>query len=261
MIIILFIFFIGLIIFKLYDKRFTNVYPLNLLFGQKGAGKSTLMAKLMLKYQSKGWTIYTDLEGVIIPGVRLIDIRDLSKFSPDPKSAIFLDEIGLSQNNRDFKYFDKGLREFYAKQRHFQCVVWCNSQSFDCDKFIRNRTENLYFVQKLAGCISLARPIVEKQKPNDMSSPTNDNPVLQYYKWGKLIDWKVTFLPRYIHLFDSFSVPDRADLPYTSIAGEPIQGRRAARLFLRNLNRDARKNRQQLRLIQRENRRAERIKK
>ena len=231
--------FCALLGFRLYSRKWSSNYQLYFLFGLKGAGKTSLMAKKMLRYMAAGYTIYTDIEGVQIPGVRLINVRDLSTYKPVPKCAIFLDEIGLSQNNRDFKNFDAGLREFYAKSRHFQAVIWANSQSFDADKWIRNRTDRFFFCQKIAGCISLARPIVQVAKPNDMTSPNCDSPVLQYYKWGKFSQWQLTWLPKYARLFDSFSVPDREEIAYTATPGDPLQGRKAAKRFLRHLNRQA----------------------
>lgn len=241
MIYIIIFFFIVIFAIKLYGKKFNSEYTLNLLFGQKGSGKTTLCAKLILHYQAKGYTCYTDIEGINIPGVRIFNIRDLAKYKPVENSAIFLDEIGLTQNNRDFKSFDAGLREFYAKQRHFRCVVWANSQSVDCDKFIRLRCNNLFYCQKIFGFLSLARPIVQVMQPNDMSSPNTDSPLIQYYKWGKIPGWKFTLIPRYCHLFNSFAVPDLPEVPYEGIPGKPISSKKEARILLKTLNKKGKK--------------------
>lgn len=227
--------------FKIYDKKWRSNYILRYYFGLKGSGKTSLMAKDMFFFKSKGWIVYTDIEGCTIPGVRQINLKDLAKYNPVQHSAIFLDEVGLSMNNREFKSFDAGLREFYALHRHLKCVVTVASQSFDADAFVRRRCDGFWFIQKIAGCLSLARPVVQKAKPNDMSSPASDSPVLTYYKWGSLSSWRLTFLPRYARLFDSFCAPDREELPYEMIPGDEWSDKKAAKAWLRHLNRQARK--------------------
>lgn len=240
MIYVLLIFACGIIYITRYNIKFNNPYKLICLFGKKGSGKTTTEAKYMLRYASKGYRIYTDIDGVKLPGVTIFKLSDLKDHLPAPKSCILLDEVGLSMSNRDFKSFDKGLREFFKLQRHAKCVVIINSQGFDMDKSVRLLVDEFYFIQRV-GPFSLARPITQVQKPNDMSSPTNDSPVLETYKWGLLTSWKLTWIPRYANMFDSFSLPDRPMLGGPIVPGQVIQDKKSAKKWLRALNRTARK--------------------
>lgn len=88
----------------------------------------------MMKYLKKGWTVYTDIDNCNLPGVRIMNAMDLSDFAPAENSAIFLDEAGILFDNRNFKNFNSGLRDFFKLQRKYKCRVFLNSQSFDIDK-------------------------------------------------------------------------------------------------------------------------------
>ena len=123
--------FVLIISFSIYSSKFNNPFKLIFIFGKKGSGKSTLMVKYMVKYLKRGWSVYTDMVGVNINGVRYFKTNDLSTFKPVEKSAIFLDEVGLSMDNRNFKSFPEGLRDFFALQRKYKCRVYVNSQSYD----------------------------------------------------------------------------------------------------------------------------------
>lgn len=217
MLYVIFGIFIFLFIFNKVNSIFSSDYRLTMIMGQKGSGKTSLMIKYMLQYNKKGWSIYTDLIGVNIPGVRIINIKDLTKFTPPHRSAVFLDEVGLSLDNRDYKNFGSGLRDWFALQRHYKCRVFQNSQVFDCDKKVRDRTDEFLFVQKIMGPVSLIRPIVKRVTPNDMSNPDCDTPVSQVYKWGSLFSWKLLWLPKYAKYFDSFVTPPRDEIPYQEV--------------------------------------------
>lgn len=223
-----------------YNHKYENPYKLICLFGKKGSGKTTTESKYMLHYASRGYRIYTDIDGCKLPGVTLFKLSDLKDHLPAPKSCILLDEVGLSMSNRDFKSFDKGLREFFKLQRHAKAVVIINSQGFDMDKSVRLLVDKFYFIQRV-GPISLARPIKQVQKPNDMSSPTNDSPVLETYKWGFITDWKFTWIPRYARMFDSFALPARPQIGGDIVPGKAPADKKSAKKWLHDLNRAARK--------------------
>lgn len=237
-ILILFIsFFVAL---GVYNRKWNSPYKLICLFGKKGSGKTTTEAKYMLHYASKGYQIYTDIDGVQLPGVHIMRLSDLKDHWPSPHSCILLDEVGLTMSNRDFKSFDKGLREFFKLQRHAKCVVIVNSQGFDMDKSVRLLVDVFYFVQRV-GPLCLRRPIKQVQKPNDMTSPTNDSPIIETYKWGMIWDWKFTWIPKYAHMFSSFALPDRPWIEAPAIPGDMPASPKSARAWLRSLNRQARK--------------------
>ena len=211
---------------SLYSKKYNSPYTWTAIFGKKGSGKSTLMIKMMLKDIKKGWTIYTDLQGVNIPGVRVFNLKDLEFCSPPPHSAVYLDEIGLTLDNRNYKNLSEGMRDWLALLRHYKCKVVCNSQSFDYEKKARDRTDLFLYQVKIAGCIGISRPVVLKVKPNDMSNTSSDAPIVAYYKWGSLFAWKITWIPRYAKWFNSFLAPDRKDVSWKEIPGDLQQLKR-----------------------------------
>ena len=159
------IFFLFLFIGTIYAVlayRFRNPFKLYYIFGKKGSGKSLYMVKFMLKYLRKGWTVYTDITDVNIPGVRLINAKDLDTFRPEENSVIFLDEVGITFDNRKFKTFTDGMRDFFKFQRKYKCIVYMNSQSFDVDKKIRDLIDRFYLATSLGNVISVYRPINRK---------------------------------------------------------------------------------------------------
>lgn len=219
---------------SLYSKRWNNPFTLTFIFGRKGSGKSTLMTKMMLRDIRHGWTVYTDMDGIKIPGVRLFKLSELSLSAPPPKSSVYLDEVGLSMDNRNFKNFTEGLRDFYALQRHYKIKVVVNSQAFDVDKKVRDRTDHFLYQTKIAGTIGITRPIVQVLKPNDLSSPNNDSPIIPSYKWGSLLQWHITWIPKYAKYFDSFSIVPRPETKYSVIPGDPIFPRKRKRMLSAN---------------------------
>lgn len=43
---------------------YRNPYKLYMVFGKKGSGKTTLMTKLAIQYQKKGWNVYWNVAKV-----------------------------------------------------------------------------------------------------------------------------------------------------------------------------------------------------
>lgn len=192
-------------------------YPTRYIFGLKGSGKTTFFVRLMLKDLKNGFTVYTNIHDINIPGVRVFDVSDLGKFVPVPHSSVYIDEAALSYNNRDFKKFSSDMLEFICLVRHYKCKLTLNSQAFDVDVKIRDRVDQFFFVRRL-GCYALVRPIVRRFSANDKTSE-NDSPVLPRYEFGGLLGWRVLFIPRYWKFFDSFSVSEKPDLKYNEVVG------------------------------------------
>lgn len=233
MIYIIIFIFVFLVSVSLYFRKFNSPYLLTFIFGKKGAGKSSYMVKQMIKYKKAGWSIYTDLKGVNIDGVKVFDIHDLEFCSPPPRSAVFLDEVGLSMDNREYKSFSNGLRDWYALQRHYKCRVFVNSQAFDVDKKVRDRVDEFVFLNKIFGCVTLVRPIIQSVKPNDMTQPNCDSPVSSKYRWGSIFSWRFVWLPKYAKCFDSFIAPERKDVRFNEVVSSSLSDRRK---LLRHLN-------------------------
>lgn len=201
--------------FNIYAKRYRNPYKLVFIFGKKGSGKSCYLVNQLIRYQKKGFTCYTDML-VNIPGVRIITAEDLKKFRPVENSALFLDEVGLTWDNRNFKNFDKGLTEFFKLQRHFKCVVFMNSQSFDVDKKIRDVTDSMVLQSNIANVISVSRPIIRRVALVEATAE-GDSRIADNLQFDKLWHWRFYWMPKYFKYFDSHSIPEREYIPFNEV--------------------------------------------
>lgn len=219
---------VGLVI---YSSKFNNPFKLIFIFGKKGSGKSTLMVKYMVKYLKKGWLVYTDMVGVNINGVRFFNTDDLAKFVPEENSALFLDEVGLSMDNRNFKSFPAGMRDFFALQRKYKVRVYVNSQSYDVDKKVRDRVDSMILQTNIGNIIGISRPIKRKITLTEATSQ-GESRIADQLQFGHFWDWKWTWLPRYFKYFTSFNAPHREPLPYTP--GDGLTVKQQKRLIYRS---------------------------
>lgn len=225
------IFFVSILFFSLISRKYKNNFKLFFIFGKKGAGKSCLMIKKLLEYKKRGWICYTDMP-VLIPGVRIINADDLKSTWPDENSALFLDEVGLTWDNRGFKTFDKGFTEFFKLQRKAKCVVYMNSQSFDIDKKIRDVTDGMILQTNIGNVISVSRPILRKVKLVEASADSESR-IADDLQFDKLWHWKFYWMPKYFKYFKSFDKPYRPPLPYRETETEVVENRRSGRLYFR----------------------------
>lgn len=215
---IIFSFFVA---FIFYTKRYINPYKLIFIFGKKGAGKSCYMVSEMIKHMKRGWTIYTDMEDINIPGVRIIKSLDLAKFTPDTDSCIFMDEVGIAFDNRNFKSFPEGLRDFFKFQRKYRVKVYMNSQAFDVDKKIRDVTDSMILQTSILNCISISKPIIRTIKLTEPTSEAESR-IADQLKFDRIWHWKFYWMPRYFKYFDSFAAPARDAIPYREVKNEKI---------------------------------------
>lgn len=218
-------FFALLIGFSLYSRRWANPYKLIFIFGKKGAGKSCLMVREMLRHMKRGWNIYTDMSDIAISGVRIINGSELAAFVPEANSCIFLDEVGVSFDNRSFKSFPPGLRDFFKFQRKYKCKVYMNSQAFDVDKKIRDVTDSMILQTSIANCISVSRPIKRKITLTEPSADSESR-IADKLEFCKLWNWKFYWMPKYHKYFDSFAAPAREPIKFTEVTAELLELRR-----------------------------------
>lgn len=207
----------GFVGFTLYSRRFVNPYRLIFIFGKKGSGKSTLMVSQMLKDLKHGWNVYTDMQDCVVPGVRIIkSSADLSKFVPEANSALYLDEVGISFDNRSYKSFDSGLRDFFKLQRKYKCKVVMNSQSFDVDKKIRDVTDSMILQTSIGNVITLSRPIRRSVALVEATAQA-DSRIADNLKFESIFRWRVLWMPKYFKYFESFNAPERPAIPFREI--------------------------------------------
>lgn len=199
--------------------KYRNPYRCTFVFGKKGAGKSCYMVRQMHKYLRRGWNVYTDMADVKIPGVRLITVSDLSSFQPDPHSLVCLDEVGISMDNRNYKSFPPGLRDFFKFARKMQIVIIMNSQAYDVDKKVRDTTDSMLLLQSIGSLFCLARPI---RRSITLTAPSAEaeSRIADTLRFAPFWDWHIYYMPAYFRYFDSKAMPLRSDLPYTIVESD-----------------------------------------
>lgn len=208
------IFFLaGILFVSIYAKRFQSPYRLYMLFGKKGSGKSTYLCKLALQYLKKGWNVYTNMEDFHIPGIRYFSPSDLGEFVPVSNSVILLDEAGTVFNSRDFKSFKPETRNFFKYQRHYKCIVYLASQSFDVDKTLRDLCDGLILQVNKFGFLTIGKRIYRSITLTEPSAES-DSRIADCLEFAKPWNWTYTFIPRYAKHFDSYALPDHEELPY-----------------------------------------------
>lgn len=213
----------GLIVFAFFfylNWKYRNPYKCIFVFGKKGAGKSCFMVRQMHKYLRKGWHVYTDMEDVRIPGVRIIDIKDLSAFRPEPRSLVCLDEVGISMDNRNYKSFPPGLRDFFKYARKMQVSIIMNSQAYDVDKKVRDTTDGMLLLQSVGSLFCLARPILRSVTLTEPSAEAESR-IADFLRFAFIFDWKIYYMPAYFRYFDSKAMPPRDFIVYEEVDDDP----------------------------------------
>lgn len=177
------------------------------------------MIREMKKHLKRGWNVYTDMSDCILPGVRIIHGLDLATFAPTAHSAIFLDEVGISFDNRNYKSFPEGLRDFFKFQRKYKCKVYMNSQAFDVDIKIRNVTDSMILQSSIGNIISVSRPIRRSITLTEPSAEAESR-IADRLSFSPIWSWRFYWMPRYFKYFDSFSAPKREEITYREIVSD-----------------------------------------
>lgn len=228
--------FIPVFAFCLYSRKFANPFKLTFIFGKKGSGKSTYMVKLMLRYLKKGWLVYTDMQDVIIPNVRIINARDLENFAPAGNSVLFLGEVGITYDNRNYSKFPEGIRDLFKFERKYKFRCYMDSQSYDIDKKLRDVVDGMYLQSNIGNVIGLSRPIYKSISLTEPSADSESR-VAEHLKFAPFWKWKVTWMPRYHKYFDSFSAPARPAIPYKEVTADKLTAKQELRKINRFWNR------------------------
>ena len=198
---------ISCLVFHRLTRSFLNPYKLVFVFGKKGSGKSTLIQKLSNQYYKRGWTVYSTEES-LNPHILPVDPRQLYNTNFPEHSAIFIDEVSLIWDNRDFKTMDKKIIEWFRYQRHHKCRVFLFSQSFDIDKKLRDLTDEMYLVEKYFRVFVRAKRILRKPVVVHPSADAParidedlivDGPLMMFFG-GRIY----AFIPYWAKRYDSF---------------------------------------------------------
>lgn len=179
------------------------------VFGLPGMGKTTFLTKCAwMCLHGKSFmgippheTVYTNFD---CPGCYELDFDDLGKKNFHD-CLILIDEIMLFADCRDFKSFSPALKYFFALHRHFNIdILWCSQYYSDCDKKIRNLTNNFFLLEKSAVLpVSFVKPILRQMG-------AKDGQMVDKYTLGAPITWRFVWRPRYYSMFDSF---EKKELP------------------------------------------------
>lgn len=200
---------IGFIVLLCFAWAYRNPYKLIMVFGKKGSGKTTLIAKLTYRYLKKGVPVYST---VPIPGAYFFDVKEIG-FSMFPENCvIFIDEVGMIWDNRNFKNFMTEVRDYFKLQRHYKNTVYLFSQSFDVDIKLRNLTDSMYLVRTYFNVISVARRVDRNitivhpsgEGESRIADDLNFAPLLAL--WTRPV--RLTWIPTWVKYFDSFEVPE-----------------------------------------------------
>jgi DNA helicase HerA-like ATPase len=185
-----------------------------MVFGKKGSGKTTFLTKMAYKYQKKGRPVYSTEWA---PGVNVFDVGKIGYMMFPENSVIFIDEVGMIWDNRNFKQFKPEVRDYFKLQRHYKHTVYLFSQTFDIDLKLRNLTDSMYLLKNHFGWLSVARKI---KRSIVLVSPTGESEsriadnlefepfLLSLFGANTVI---FTFIPHWARLFNSHEAPVLAE--------------------------------------------------
>lgn len=230
--IFLLVFIIACIPFTYLMIKYRNPYKLIMVFGKKGAGKTTYLCKLVQQYLKKGRPCFSD---VPIPGAFLISGTDVGLVQFPENSVILLDEVGMLYDNRDFKNFKNSTRDYFKLQRHYKHTVYLFSQTWDIDVKLRNLTDQMYLLVNYFGFLTIGKQIrrkivVVKPTENTESRIADElviSPLFLTPFGARIFCW----IPKYAKLFDSHAAPELLHHQYDMVQypeGTPIKFRKNA---------------------------------
>lgn len=202
------IFFIlmgSLLVWHFATLKFLNPYTMDLYIANKGAGKSTQLAKNAIKAIKRGETVYTNANDLKVNDVEIFNTYDLGYYYLSD-AFVAVDEISLFFDNRQHAKTAPEFVEWLREIRHDRLKVDLYSQSYDCDKKIRTMCDNIYigtkFMRVLTVWRRLRKNVAIKDSAMDAQSQIVD--ALAFTPWWQPGSIKITYIPKYIKYFDSF---------------------------------------------------------
>lgn len=193
----------------------------SLYFGLPGAGKSTIMASLLLRaVRSKRYqNVYCNVHNTV-PGVMYVDNDQIGRYNIHD-GLLCIDEATLFADNRAYKSFDKEKVQYFLYHRHYNIDIVLFTQQWDgVDRKIRVITDRVYYVYKgiftgrwFSRAYRVPYGIIIPDKRNETEKLGE---IIQgYCKPGILgrIFGLWVFRPRYYKYFDSWERPPLPELP------------------------------------------------
>lgn len=192
------------LIWHVLTRKYLSPYTFTLVFGKKGVGKSLSMQKDILKHQKRGWKVYAD-SNTNLKNVTMINAEKIYSYVFPRNSLIVIDEINLLWDNRDFKKFDKNIQDWFREQRKKGIKIIAYSQTFDCDKKLRDLTDRLAIQRKFMRVWTLRRyyvktpRIISAEEARDTAKIADD--YIKVPLMFKGLD--ITFIPKYVKCYDT----------------------------------------------------------
>lgn len=192
------------------------------LCGNKGVGKSTVLAYLANRFIRQKHEVYSNFE---IAGTWLFNAKDFGKVKFPNGSAIIIDESALEFNSRQFKSFDLKITKFIKKCRHHHCMLIFASQTYnDTDKVIRDSSDYLYVLYKY-GSFTIGKRIT-----NELVLVPSQNGNSGYMgfdlHWSGLLTKNsrlICFRPLYYKYFDSWVLDSDDEMPPVNAQKVPLR--------------------------------------
>ena len=193
-----------------------------MIFGKKGSGKTTYMAKLAYKYTKKGRPVFANVD---IPCTYRFDDKDIGYFSFPENSVILIDEVGMIWDNRNFKNFDSSVRDYFKLQRHYKHTVYLFSQSFDIDKKLRDLTDQMYTIQNFFNCLTVLRRVNKKIVVVPASANNGESKISDEYEFESLFFFwcgsiQFLWLPAWSGLFNSYECRQLPAKDFVKVGGQ-----------------------------------------
>ena len=192
-------------------RKYRNPYKLTLVFGKKGSGKTTFLVKKAIQYMRQGKTVYST---VYVPGAHIFNVQDIGIRTFPPESVVFVDEVGMIWDNRNFKAFRPDVRDWFKLQRHYHVTVWLFSQAADIDIKLRMLMDEMYLCTCHMNFLSVARKIrrsITIVHPSGDAEARIADDIDFVPIWYSLFGAKsavFTYIPNWVRFFDSFDAPE-----------------------------------------------------
>ena len=137
----------------------------------------------------------------------------LGDFIPEKNSVLLLDECGMLYDNRQYKNFKNSVRDFFVLQRHYKCIVYLCSQSYNVDKKLRDLCDEMYLIQNIGIIYGLVRPIKKTITLTEATSE-GESRITENLKFRFITSWKLFNIPKQVKYFQSFIVTEKPSLQY-----------------------------------------------